>query len=117
MPNVTYWWHQRGLFFLCYNGCMRQYTLDQIKEQILPILKEAGVTRSSLFGSYARGENGEDSDIDILIEFPAGKTLFDLVDLENDLKKVLQKEVDVVTYKSVSPYLRKRIFAEQVPLI
>ena len=41
--------------------------IDQIKETIVPILKEAGVTRSAIFGSYVAGENTKDSDIDILV--------------------------------------------------
>lgn len=44
--------------------------VDEIKQKALPILKEAGVTRSSLFGSYVRGEQTNDSDIDILVEEP-----------------------------------------------
>jgi predicted nucleotidyltransferase len=46
---------------------MKQLTIDQIKTKALPILKEAGVIRSSLFGSYVRNEEREDSDIDMLI--------------------------------------------------
>ncbi len=57
---------------------MQQSTIDQIKERIIPLLKEAGVLRASLFGSYVRGEQTEESDIDILIEFPEGKSLLDL---------------------------------------
>lgn len=96
---------------------MQQLTVDQIKQKILPILKEAGVKRSSLFGSYARGDNREDSDIDILVEFPAGKTLFDLVDLEEHLEKALQKDVDVTTYKSISAHVKKYIYENQISLL
>ncbi|MBI2011476.1 nucleotidyltransferase domain-containing protein [Candidatus Daviesbacteria bacterium] len=44
--------------------------------------KEAGVTRSVLFGSYVRGEAKEDSDIDILVELPKGLSLFDVAEIK-----------------------------------
>lgn len=91
--------------------------IDQIKDKVLPILKEAGVTRSSLFGSYVRGENTEDSDIDILVELPKGKSLFDLADLREKLEEALGKETDVVTYNSLHPLLRERILKEQVRIL
>jgi len=96
---------------------MTQKTLDSIKETVIPILKEAGVTRSSLFGSYVRGEEENDSDIDILVEFPRGKTLLDLVRLERKLKEALGKEIDVLTYKSISPLLKEYIQRDQVQIL
>ncbi len=83
--------------------------LDDIKSQVIPVLKESGVLRSSLFGSYVRGHANENSDIDILIEFPKGKSLLDLVALERKLEESLGKKVDVLTYKSVSPHLKQYI--------
>lgn len=94
-----------------------QITVDQIKQQAGPILKEAGIRKSSLFGSYARGDNRDDSDVDILIEAPEGTTLFDIVDLEDRLKRALNRNVDIVTYRSVSPLIKKYVFAHQVPLL
>ena len=91
--------------------------IDQIRHKVLPILKEAGVTRSSLFGSYVRGENRIDSDIDMLVDLPKGKSLFDLVDLKIKLEEALNTEVDVLTYDSLSPYLREYILREQVPIL
>ena len=90
--------------------------IDQIKTKAIPVLKQAGVTRSALFGSYSRGEAKKDSDIDILIEFPRGKTLLDLVGLEMDLESALGKKVDFVTFKSINRLLRDQILKEQVPL-
>jgi len=92
-------------------------TLAYIKNKALPILKEAGVTRSALFGSYVRGDNKEDSDIDILVDLPRGKSLFDLIDLQMNLEKTLHKKIDVVTYNSLHPLLKDRILAEQVGIL
>ncbi len=91
--------------------------VEQIKNKIIPALKEAGVTRSSIFGSVVRGEVGKDSDVDILVEFPKGKTLLDLVGLELELKDILKREVDLLTYRSISPYLRDIILREQVQIL
>ena len=96
---------------------MTKANLDQIKNKAVPILKEAGVTHSALFGSYVRGEEREDSDVDMLVEFPKGKSLLDLVDLEMKLEKVLGKKVDLLTFKSVSPYLKDYIQKEQIQIL
>lgn len=91
-------------------------SLEEIKRKALPILKEAGVTRSSLFGSVVREEAKEDSDIDMLVDLPRGKTLFDLAGLQMDLEKVLNKKIDLVTYNSLHPLLKDRILSEQVQI-
>ena len=90
--------------------------IQKIQEQILPILKEAGVLRSSVFGSLARGEADEKSDVDILVELPRGKSLFDLFNLQERLQAVLGKKVDIGTYRSIKPMLRDRILNEQVQI-
>lgn len=96
---------------------MGQAILAQIKNEAVPILKEAGVIRSSLFGSCALGQEKKGSDIDILIELPRGKTLFDLVDLKAALEKKLGKKVDLVTFRSIHPHLRESILSNQVPIL
>lgn len=96
---------------------MTKTRVDDIKNKALPILKEAGVIRSSLFGSYVRGEEREDSDIDFLIEFPKGKSLLDLVRLERKLKEALGKDVDVLTYRSISPLLKGYIEKDQLQIL
>ena len=89
----------------------------EIKQKAVPILKASGVTRSSLFGSRARGDAREDSDIDMLIEFPKGKSLLDLISLERKLMKALGKKVDLATYKSVSPLLQKYIQQDELSIL
>jgi hypothetical protein len=73
--------------------------------------------RSSLFGSVVRGEQTEESDIDILIEFPKGKSLIDLIDLEMKLEQTLGRKVDLLTYNSVSPYLKEYIQHDQLQIL
>ncbi|MBI4066910.1 nucleotidyltransferase family protein [Candidatus Gottesmanbacteria bacterium] len=95
---------------------MNRNQLDEIKNKAVPILEHAGVTRSAIFGSYVRGEDRKDSDIDILVEVPKGTGLFAFVSLKNKLEKELNKKVDLLTYKSIHPSLRKRILKEQLLL-
>ena len=91
--------------------------VNTIKEKILPELKKAGVLKSSLFGSFARDEAGPKSDVDILVEFPEDKTMFDLIELEEHLKSTLGRNVDVVTYRSLHHLLREQILREQIPIL
>lgn len=64
-----------------------------------------------MFGSVARGEAGPDSDVDFLVEFDAGRTLFDLIGLRLDLEELLGTGVDVVTPGSLR-YVRERVLSE-----
>lgn len=96
---------------------MNKVALDEIKKKAVPILKEAGVTRSSIFGSYVRGEEKDNSDIDMLVEVPRGTGLFAFIGLQHKLEDTLDKKVDLVTYKSIHPLLRDRILKEQLPIL
>lgn len=96
---------------------MTKQSLEEIKNKTIPILKEAGVTQSSIFGSYVRGENRDESDIDFLIEVPRGTGLFAFSNLKQKLEQSLNKNVDLVTYKSIHPKLRDKILSEQVRIL
>lgn len=91
--------------------------LQAIIDKILPILHEASVRRASLFGSSVRGEAGPQSDIDILVDLPEGKSLFDLVDLKVKLEEALGRKVDVVEYDALKPRLKERVLSEQQPIL
>lgn len=92
-------------------------TIDEIKKKAVPILREAGVTRSAIFGSYVRGEQTEDSDIDFLVDFPKGKSLFDFVELQLKLEEALHKKVDLGEYITLKPRIRDRVLSEQVQIL
>lgn len=91
--------------------------IDQIKEKALPILKEVGVTRSAIFGSYVRGDNRDNSDIDILVDLPAGKSLFDFIDLQLKLEEALNKKVDLGEYSTIKPRLRESILGNVIQIL
>ena len=90
---------------------------EQLGQQIAKII-EASPYNSSvgpiyLFGSYARGDQNDDSDIDLLVTLkkPMG---YDFMDLENILSDGLQKSVDLVTKDGVSPYILPYIEKQKV---
>lgn len=88
--------------------------IEEIISLIKPILLSFEVKRASLFGSFATGNATESSDIDILVEFGEGKSLFDLIRLEMKIEEVLNRKVDVITFNSIHPYLKESILSEQV---
>ena len=73
------------------------------------LCRQNNVRKLSVFGSFARGEDRPDSDVDMLVEFSAPKSLFDLVALETQLSELLGRKVDLLTEQSVSPYIRNSI--------
>ena len=88
----------------------------EIKRKVVPILRHYGIQKAGIFGSYARGEAKKNSDIDILIQPPKGIG-FGVVGIQIELEKKLGKKVDLVTYKGISPYLKKYILQDEIKII
>jgi predicted nucleotidyltransferase len=86
------------------------------REDTLRIAAKHGARNVRLFGSAARGEATETSDLDFLVEMEAGRSLLDLSALRNDLMDLLGREVDVVTDDSLYWLLRRKILREARPL-
>ncbi len=76
-----------------------------IYEKIIMFLKKEDVEQISVFGSYVRCEENAESDIDIIVEFSKRKSLLDLVRIERQLSEFLGIKVDLLTEKSISPYI------------
>jgi predicted nucleotidyltransferase len=76
--------------------------------------KEYGVSEIGVFGSFVRGEQKKRSDIDILVDFTSTPDLFELIRLENSLKKSLGRKVDLVRKGAIRPELRRTILSEAV---
>ncbi|WP_439330905.1 nucleotidyltransferase family protein [Halorubrum ezzemoulense] len=76
--------------------------------------QEYPISELGIFGSYARGEQESDSDLDILVAFDKPVTLFDLVRLENELAEELGIEVNLVTKDSLKPRIETRVCDELV---
>jgi predicted nucleotidyltransferase len=95
-------------------------TLEQLlkdkRDAILRIAAKRGAYNVRVFGSVARGEAGEGSDIDLLVEFEPGRSLLDHAALVLDLEEILGRKVDIVTEKGLYWLLRRRILKEARPL-
>ena len=87
---------------------MKTLSKNLIKK-ITDYFKNSPVLRAWLFGSYSRGEEKEDSDVDILVQFDpqAGVSLLRHAKIYLDLKKILNKEVDLVTDGTLMPYAQE----------
>jgi predicted nucleotidyltransferase len=81
-------------------------------EKLIQICQQNDVAMIGVFGSMARGEATEDSDIDLLVKFSKGKSLLTLVRLEREISTALDRKVDLLTEAAISPYLRDRIRRE-----
>lgn len=91
--------------------------IEEARNKIIPVLKRYDVIRAAVFGSFVRKEAKKGSDIDILVEFKAEKSLLDLVALKLELEEILRRNVDVLTYNSLHPILRETVLKEQVEIL
>jgi len=91
--------------------------IEELKSKIIPVLQQHDVIHAAIFGSFARGEEKEDSDLDILVEFGEGKSLLDLVGLKLELEEFLGRKIDVVTYNALHPEIKEKVLEEQVAII
>lgn len=100
----------------------RMATLEELRtglRALLPSLeREYGVTSLEFFGSYVRGDQDEESDLDLLVELDPERelSLLRFVDIQLELSDRLGVPVDLVEKRSIKPRLRDRILDEAVPL-
>jgi predicted nucleotidyltransferase len=94
-------------------------TLEWLRSEegatILQLGERYGANNIRVFGSVARGDNRESSDVDFLVDLEKGRTIFDLAGFAADLTDLLGVNVDVVTPGGLR-YLRDRVLAEALPL-
>jgi predicted nucleotidyltransferase len=86
-------------------------------EKIKLILKKKGVTKAAIFGSYARGEQKRNSDVDLLVELPDKMTLFGMGGLKVDLEENIGKKFDLAEYHLLHPLLKDEILKEQITIL
>lgn len=94
----------------------KEEEFNEIKAKVIKILKKNGIKKASIFGSYARREQKKNSDVDILIQ-PRKHMGFEFFGLGLELEEKLGKKVDLITYKSISPYIKEYILRDEVRII
>ncbi len=95
-------------------------TLEQLlkekREDILRVCAKHGARNVRIFGSVARGDADEQSDIDLLVEFEPERSLLDHAALWLELQELLGRKVDVISERGIKPRIRERVLREAVPL-
>ena len=86
---------------------MNRFLFDA--DKLIDICRQNDVIKVGVFGSMARGDASEQSDIDLIVEFSQRKSLLALVSLERKISAALGRKVDLLTEAALSPYLRDRI--------
>lgn len=86
------------------------------RDEIIKVAMMHGARNIRVFGSVARGEADEKSDVDFLVDLESGRSLLDLGGLLMDLKDVLGRDVDVVTERGLNPRIRDQVLREAVAL-
>ena len=89
---------------------------EKIKKIIIKVLKKHNIKKASIFGSYARGEQKKNSDIDIIIEPPKRMGL-EFVEVAYELEDNLRKKVDLLTYNSIHPLIKKYVKKDEVVIL
>ena len=90
--------------------------IQTIRQKTLPIFKQYRVRKAAVFGSVARGENYQASDVDILVEMPEKSRLFDVLALQIDLEALLGRPVDLVEYEAIRERLKPYILRDQMSI-
>ena len=92
--------------------------LNEIKKKIEPVLKKYPISYAGVFGSFARGEEKSESDIDIMIRLKPNNifSLFDLICVESELAKKIGRKVDLATEKNIGRYIKSSVFRDLKPI-
>lgn len=95
---------------------VRSIVSEELATQVRELGERLGVRNIRVFGSLVRGDQRPDSDLDLLVDYVPGYGGFAFVEFCERVEELLQREVDVVTEKSLHPIIRERVLAEAQPL-
>ena len=97
---------------------MANKQIDIIKKKIIPILRKNKIKKAGIFGSYAKGQQKKNSDVDILVEINNKNfSLLDLVKLKMVLENALKKKVDLIEYSTLHPIIKKTALKDEIKII
>ena len=91
--------------------------LEQYQNAIIPVLKRHLIKRAAIFGSFAKGNNNENSDVDLLIEPGAGFTFFSLLNLEEEISQLLNRKVDLIEYSAIKPSIKEEVLLSAITIL
>ena len=91
--------------------------LEQYQQLILPVLKRYFIKRAAIFGSFAKGEEDTNSDIDLLIEPEKDFTIFKMLKLEDEISALIKRKVDLVEYSALKPSIRKEVLLSAITIL
>ena len=89
---------------------------DELAARIRALGESHGIRNIRIFGSFARGDAGEHSDLDLLVDYVPGQGGFAFVEFCEGVEALVGRRVDVVTAKSLHPIIRDRVLAQAAPL-
>jgi predicted nucleotidyltransferase len=95
---------------------MRLAELQQLAPQLHELLARHGASNPAVFGSVARDQATPASDVDLLVDLPAGASLFDRVELKSALEDLLLTRVDLIRRRNLKPELKATVEAEAISL-
>lgn len=101
---------------MAYDQAMPHNGLQLIKARVKPLLDHNDVEFAGVFGSYARGDEREGSDVDFLVRFRKPKSLLELVRIESELSDILKIKVDLVTEKALCKHIKDQVLRELQPI-
>ncbi len=90
--------------------------LSEHAGQVREVLARSGMRNPRIFGSAARGEDTDKSDLDLLVDAPPGTSLYDLARVETELEAILGCKVEVMTKGFLAPDIAERAEADQLPI-
>ena len=88
--------------------------ITHLRNELTSLLENYAVRRMALFGSFSRGEERPDSDIDLLVDLPASVSLLGFIELKEHIEAKLKRKVDLVEYSLLKPRIREKVLQEQI---
>jgi predicted nucleotidyltransferase len=91
--------------------------IHKVSQLSIPILKRNGVISAALFGSFVRSDDSIESDVDFLLEYQDGVSLFDVAELKRELEEKLDRKVDLVSLKYLNKRIREKVIQEKIRIL
>lgn len=95
---------------------IKKKIIEELKPKIIKVLRKNKIKKAGIFGSYVRGEQKKDSDIDILIE-PTKRMGLGFIGVKLELEDKLGKKIDLISYKGIHPLIKQKVLDEEIRII